>query len=46
MSSALQLKEEGNRHFRTGDYSGAESFYSKASVSPLFSPLSSSPSIS
>jgi hypothetical protein len=30
MASALQLKEEGNRHFRAGEYSVAESYYSKA----------------
>lgn len=32
MSTALQLKEEGNRHFRAGEYAVAESFYSKAYV--------------
>ncbi|KAL3965620.1 hypothetical protein ACCO45_002624 [Purpureocillium lilacinum] len=30
MSRSLQLKEEGNRHFQTGDYVGAESLYSQA----------------
>ena len=30
MSRAVQLKEEGNRHFREGDFHGAEGFYSKA----------------
>lgn len=30
MSKSLQLKEEGNRHFQTGDYVGADSLYSKA----------------
>lgn len=32
MSKALQLKEEGNQHFRSGDYSGADSLYSKAII--------------
>lgn len=27
---ATQLKEEGNRHFKAGDYTGAEGYYSKA----------------
>jgi hypothetical protein len=30
MSKAMQLKEEGNQHFRSGDYAGADSLYSKA----------------
>ncbi|OAA76225.1 U-box domain containing protein [Akanthomyces lecanii RCEF 1005] len=32
MSRAIQLKEEGNRHFQKGDYLGAESFYSQAII--------------
>ncbi|KAJ6786361.1 hypothetical protein PWT90_05146 [Aphanocladium album] len=32
MSRALQLKEEGNRHFQKGDYAGAESLYSQAII--------------
>ncbi|KAI9158201.1 STIP1 likey and U-box containing 1 [Paramyrothecium foliicola] len=32
MSKALQLKEEGNKHFREGDYAGADSLYSKAII--------------
>jgi STIP1 family protein 1 len=30
MSRSIHLKEEGNRHFQSGDYLGAEGFYSKA----------------
>ncbi|WYZ45884.1 hypothetical protein EsH8_IX_000109 [Colletotrichum jinshuiense] len=33
MSRAIQLKEEGNRHFLQGDYAGAEGLYSKAIIS-------------
>jgi STIP1 family protein 1 len=32
MSKSLQLKEEGNQHFRAGDYAGADSLYSKAII--------------
>lgn len=38
MERALQLKDEGNRHFQKGDYAGAESLYSQAYVH-LTSPL-------
>ncbi|KAJ9156392.1 U-box domain-containing protein [Pleurostoma richardsiae] len=31
-SKALLLKEEGNRHFQAGDYTGAEGLYSKAII--------------
>ncbi|KAJ0382004.1 hypothetical protein COL922a_013422 [Colletotrichum nupharicola] len=32
MSRSIQLKEEGNRHFQSGDYAGAEALYSKAII--------------
>ncbi|KAF6802848.1 U-box domain-containing protein [Colletotrichum sojae] len=32
MSRAIQLKEEGNRHFQNHDYAGAEAMYSKAII--------------
>ncbi|KAM5347909.1 hypothetical protein ACJ41O_007733 [Fusarium nematophilum] len=32
MSKSLQLKEEGNRCFQSGDYVGADSLYSKAII--------------
>lgn len=35
MSRALQIKDEGNRHFQKGDYTGAESLYSQAYESRL-----------
>ncbi|QUC19803.1 uncharacterized protein UV8b_04044 [Ustilaginoidea virens] len=32
MSRALELKQEGNQHFQSGDYVGADSLYSKAII--------------
>lgn len=40
MSRSLELKEEGNRHFQSGDFVGADSLYSKAydtPATPLYS---------
>jgi hypothetical protein len=31
-AQARQLKDEGNRLFKAGDYTGADSLYSKAQV--------------
>lgn len=30
MSKSVLLKEEGNHHFKAGDYASAEALYSKA----------------
>ncbi|CAM1511746.1 Fc.00g092590.m01.CDS01 [Cosmosporella sp. VM-42] len=38
MSKSLQLKEEGNRCFQSGDYVGADSLYSKAIIADPKSP--------
>ncbi|KAL7792026.1 hypothetical protein V8C37DRAFT_381380 [Trichoderma ceciliae] len=38
MSKALQLKEEGNRHFQAGDYIGADGLYSKAIIADSKNP--------
>lgn len=38
-SGAIQLKDQGNRHFQAGDYVGAEGLYSKACARPLFRPF-------
>lgn len=45
MSRSVQLKEDGNRHFQSGDYVGADSLYSKASVplAPFKTPLVADP---
>ena len=37
---SILLKEEGNRHFQSGDYTGAEGLYSKAYATPACLPTS------
>ncbi|KYK59145.1 U-box domain-containing protein [Drechmeria coniospora] len=39
MSRSMQLKEDGNRHFLSGDYIGAEGFYSKAILADPKNPI-------
>ncbi|RCI10487.1 hypothetical protein L249_4459 [Ophiocordyceps polyrhachis-furcata BCC 54312] len=39
MSRSTQLKEDGNRRFQAGDFTGADSFYSKAILADPKSPL-------
>jgi len=37
-AKALEYKEQGNASFKRGDYSGAESYYTKAYL-PLLIPI-------
>lgn len=42
-AKSMLLKEEGNRHFQTGDYAGADGLYSKAYAAPSLPCLVSVP---